>query len=195
MCRFIESIRFEKGQYQLLEYHQKRVNSTFQQFFPDTSPLKLRDVLPDLSHGESHKVRVVYGRKVYNISQAPYQMAPIASFQLVRADTVSYNFKFHDRSQMDRLKEASRADEIIMVKNGLLTDASYANLAFFDGSRWFTPDTFLLNGVQRQYLIDTGQITEKPIRPEDLQHFEKFCLINAMLQLEELMFTMDAISH
>ena len=59
------------------------------------------------------------------------------------------------------------------------------NVAFFDGRKYVTPDTFLLNGTRRQYLLGTGVLTECRITPSDLGGFERVVLINAMLGIED----------
>jgi 4-amino-4-deoxychorismate lyase len=77
-------------------------------------------------------------------------------------------------------------DEIILVKNGLITDTSYSNLAFFDGVQWYTPEHPLLNGVRRQALLKQKRVREKRITPDELGSFVKLSLINAMLDLGEV---------
>ena len=76
-------------------------------------------------------------------------------------------------------------DDIIIVKDGLITDASYANLIFWDGENWFTPNTPLLKGVQREKLLKDGLIQEKEIKPSDLASYQKVALINAMLDFKD----------
>jgi 4-amino-4-deoxychorismate lyase len=76
------------------------------------------------------------------------------------------------------------ADEILIIKNGFVTDTSFSNIVFFDGIKWITPSTYLLNGTQRQQLLQQGAIIEEEIRPSDLKHFRFAKLINAMLDLE-----------
>lgn len=66
-----------------------------------------------------------------------------------------------------------------------ITDTSYSNVAFFDGRKYVTPDTFLLNGTRRQYLLGAGVLTERRITPSDLGGFERVVLINAMLGIED----------
>ena len=39
-------------------------------------------------------------------------------------------------------------DEILITRNGLLTDTSIANIALFNGKEWHTPKHPLLKGVQ-----------------------------------------------
>jgi 4-amino-4-deoxychorismate lyase len=76
------------------------------------------------------------------------------------------------------------ADDILIIKNGFITDTSFSNIAFFDGTQWFTPFTYLLNGTQRQHLLRQGAIVETEITPSDLKQFRYAKLINAMLDLE-----------
>jgi 4-amino-4-deoxychorismate lyase len=73
--------------------------------------------------------------------------------------------------------------DVLIVKNGLITDTSFANIAFSDGNKWYTPDTPLLKGTQRAYYLAQGILTERRISPADLRGFTKARLINAMLDL------------
>jgi len=66
-----------------------------------------------------------------------------------------------------------------------VSDSFYANTAFWDGRAWSTPDTPLLAGTMRAYLLDQGLLREERIRPEDLGKFLKVRLINAMNDLQE----------
>jgi len=67
-----------------------------------------------------------------------------------------------------------------------VTDSFAANLLFFDGETWVTPDSPLLKGTKRQFLIDQGIIFEKKIREEDIRNYLKVGLINAMIGFEEM---------
>ena len=75
--------------------------------------------------------------------------------------------------------------EVIFLKNGKVTDSSYANIIFFDGKQWLTPSTFLLNGTCRQRLLNEGKITESPIHYTDIRDFQQIGFINAMLDMGE----------
>jgi len=75
-------------------------------------------------------------------------------------------------------------DEILIIKQNLITDTSFSNITFFDGTRWITPSSPLLAGTMRSFLIQKQVIVEKEIRVTDLKDFEKARLINAMLPFE-----------
>ena len=94
----------------------------------------------------------------------------IRSLRLVAADDeLDYHLKYADRSALARLlQRRDDCDEILIVRDGAITDTSYSNVAFFDGRKYVTPDTFLLNGTRRQYLLGTGVLTERRITPSDL---------------------------
>jgi 4-amino-4-deoxychorismate lyase len=96
---------------------------------------------------------------------------------------LNYNYKFQERTALQSLlKKAESAgfDDALIVKNGLITDTTIANIAFFDGTRWLTPALPLLQGTARARLLRSGLITPKQIAPEELEQFSHFALMNAL---------------
>ena len=69
-------------------------------------------------------------------------------------------------------------DDILIVKNGLLTDTSIANIALYDGNDWYTPLHPLLKGTKRAELLDKGVLKEKEIKYHTATH-----LLNAALKV------------
>jgi len=183
---FLETIRFDAGQFHLLGLHQARVDRTFAAFYPGGRPHRLVELLPKNIGDGRHKCRFLYDDQSFTIESAPYQSRIIKTVKLVNADHLDYSFKFADRSELNELVAQAGTDDIILVKNGLVTDASYANLACFDGENWWTPDQPLLAGVKRAHLIEKGDLKTRTIHPADLLQFRKICLINAMLDLDEV---------
>ena len=55
------------------------------------------------------------------------------------------------------------------------------NVVFGDGASWITPETFLLPGTKRAFLLSRGDIRECSVRAEDIGKFRFCSLINAML--------------
>ena len=84
------------------------------------------------------------------------------------------------------MKLKSKADEIIIVKNNHLTDTSYSNVLFKKGKEWFTPKTYLLNGVQRQNLLKNKKIKEAEITLQNLKEYSHFQIINAMNDFDDM---------
>lgn len=187
MSRFIESIRIEDCKTLLLDFHQKRVNDTFSNFGLNDS-INLAKIFKKLDLDEEgfFKLRLVYDlNKNYSNQLIPYALPEVDSFALVEANQLDYSFKFEDRKELDRLKIQSKAEEIIIVKNHHITDTSISNLVFLKNKIWYTPDTFLLNGVMRQHLLSTKKIKETSITLSNLTDFSHFRMINAMNTLED----------
>ena len=84
------------------------------------------------------------------------------------------------------LAQKGDCDEILIIKNGYVTDCSIGNLIFRQGTQWFTPDTPLLEGTQRAKLLTQGRIKVRSILATDLHLFEEVRLINALNGLEEI---------
>jgi len=167
--------------------HEARLQRTRQHFFPGAPPtLPLEDWLPVPAACQTglFKCRVIYAEALLQAEFFPYAPRPIHSLKLVADEAIDYPWKYEDRSALERLfAQKGTCDDILIVKNGLLTDSSYSNLAFYDGSAWFTPETPLLQGVQRERLLREGRIIPASIRVEDLNGFSQIALINAMLEL------------
>ena len=187
MSQFIESIKVEDTEIFLLDQHQKRVNETFSYFGKEVS-INIGEIFKSLKHDEDglYKFRITYDLTgKYRTQMIPYAMSEIANFQLVENNSYDYSFKFEDRKDLEKMKILSKAAEIIIVKNNHITDSSYSNLLFKKGKDWFTPKTFLLNGVQRQHLLKTKKIKEAEITLQNLSEYSHFQLINALNNLDD----------
>jgi len=133
-----------------------------------------------------YKCRILYSSENLEISIAPYTPRKIASVRLVFDDDIDYSHKYTDRTELDRLfARRGDADMILIVNKGRITDTTFSNVALFDGADWIVPDTYLLPGTMRQYLLDTGMVRPSPVSPEDLHRYEKISFINALLELGE----------
>ncbi|MGB6094176.1 MAG: aminotransferase class IV [Moheibacter sp.] len=187
MFRLIESICVIDGKVRNLNYHQKRMDHSVFGCFEIKNKLKLADLISEIrfpAEGK-FKLRILYSEKIESIRLISYLPRIIRSFQLISDDQISYNYKNEDRSDFEYLMNATDADEIIIVKNGLITDSSFSNLIFFDGQKWLTPAHPLLKGTMRSFLIDNHEIEEAEIRVDDLKKFNSFKLINSMLSPDE----------
>ncbi len=187
MSRFIETIKLLDGHFYLLEYHQKRVEQSIAHFSKKTSAFDLKSYLAeqDVPAQGLYKCRIIYEEHIISVEFLPYSIKPINSLKIVHSDSIQYPFKFEQRDLLTRLyNKRGDCDDIIIVKQNQVTDASYANLVFFNGKEWFTPTSYLLNGIIRQYLLDQEIIRSTEISLEDIPKFEKVRLINSMLRFE-----------
>ncbi len=187
MPRFIETIKLLDGQLYNMNYHQQRMDRTVYHFFHSKVEVDLRHHLShfNLPQKGFFKCRIIYERKILSLRILPYTIKPIMSLKVVEANEIQYKHKLEDREELTSLfDKRENCDEVIIVKNNRVTDASYANLAFKRDDKWFTPITCLLNGTMRQNLIDQRKIKPKTISIDDIGRFEKVKLINSMLGFE-----------
>lgn len=185
---FLETIRLEEGRFPFLPYHQNRFDRTRRHFCMDDKPLSLADHLeipPEYQTG-LYKVRVIYRCGIEDVSCQPYTIRPVKTLKLVQANHINYEYKYENRSEIESLfAERGEFDDILMVKNGLLTDTSYANIILSDGQYWYTPARPLMQGTCRARLLESGRIIPTDIYAEHLHDFQEIRLINSMMNFEE----------
>ena len=188
MSLFIESICLINGKLRNLDLHQARFNRTRAIHFPNAERLNLNSIIqiPENLTEEKYKVRVVYGLRIELIEFVIYEQKKINSIQLFNIDSkMNYSYKSTDRSLFSDLIKQVNCDDLVLVQNDKITDATYSNLIFFNGIEWHTPTTYLLPGVMRQHLLNEGIIKEKDIRISDLHKYISFKRINAMMDFDE----------
>ena len=183
--QLLETIRIQNGRPQHLFYHQQRVDDTLKQLgYSCHYDLAVLINPPD---NRLYRCRIIYDAESIAIEYIPYQKRTIRKLQLVQADELDYALKYADRSALDSLLlQKGDADDILIVKDNLVTDTSIANIAFFDGRRWLTPRHPLLKGTTRARLLDEKKIFESEIHPHDLNKFSHYALLNAMIGFEEI---------
>ncbi len=185
MSRFLETIKLLDGEFYNLEYHQQRLSNTCSHFKLVNFNLHLFLKDQAIPRKGLYKCRIVYGADGVKFECIPYHAKSVKSLKLVESDSIDYQFKSEDRTEMNQLfNQRGDADDVIIIKNGLITDSSYANLLFWDGKNWFTPEEPLLKGTQRAFLIQTELVKQSIISTTDLRKFEKVKLINSMLGMQ-----------
>lgn len=187
MCHLIESLLVENKEIKRIEYHNKRLNEALKNYLGKDIKINLSDhiSLPEDITDERYKCRVIFNEGIFQTEFALYIPREIKSCKIVYCDTVDYTYKTTNREELNRLyNQRGDCDDIIIIKNGFVTDSFSSNIIFFNGSEWSTSDTPLLKGTQRQYLLDKGFIKEERITEKDIQKYSKLRLINAMLDFE-----------
>lgn len=104
---------------------------------------------------------------------------------VIRDDAIDYSYKYTDRSRLNILLRDSGCDEIVIVRRGLVTDASAFNLVFESADGLFTPAGPLLAGTKRQELLERGLIAARRIEAQELGDYLNVRFINAMTDLKE----------
>lgn len=199
MCQLVESLKLKDGVIQHISYHQNRLDWAMDELFPEAKKIDLAGIIsiPENCRSGIYKVRVLYSRSVDKIEIEPYVFRKIESLKIVHHESIDYHLKYSDRQILNELfAMRGNCDDIIVIKNGFVTDSFAANLLFFDGKNWLTPETPLLKGTKRQYLLDQGIISEKEIREVDIKSYQKVGLVNAMIGFEEMpVIKMDKIIY
>jgi len=186
MCLLIETISCVDGKLQNLFWHTVRVNKSRGALFNSKNKLSLDNTaIPDFVKKGKWKCRLIYNEKMHGVSFEPYKVRKVYTLKVVESD-IKYCHKFEDRTVIDSLyQQKGDADEILIIKNGLVTDTSIANVLLFDGLDWVTPEMPLLEGTMRAELISKKVVTTKRIAQKDLLSYQKIMLINAMNPFDE----------
>jgi len=186
MYPFFESIRLLDGAPENLSYHQARVNRTISDHRGTTLDLELLRQKENFPAQGLYKWRVSYNTQGDTVSIIEaYTAQHPTEIKLMEADHIIYRYKYENRETIHQLLSQSGASDIIMVQEGLLTDTSYANLAFFNGVEWHTPKKPMLEGTQRAKLIDHAVLIEKDIYIDQLNQYLNFKRINAMMTWDD----------
>jgi 4-amino-4-deoxychorismate lyase len=189
MSQYLESIRIEQGKASLIAYHQARVERTLGQYgdvkldlYQAFAKLKITDT------NLVYKWRIIYGSDaMYTSSLTPYTVKSIRSLALVES-TLDYSYKYADRATLDHLYDTRQnCDDILILKNGLVTDTSYGNVAFYAQGKWHTPATPLLAGCQRSQLLESGCLYQAVISIDDYKTYSHISIFNAMIPLGRIL--------
>ncbi|MEZ5198079.1 MAG: aminotransferase class IV [Bacteroidales bacterium] len=183
MCQLFETLKVQDRQIQNAAYHNARFNQTRKELFGINDIISLEDVIeiPDHCDDKVYKCRVIYSKEILKIEFELYKPKTINSLKIIEVRDFDYRYKYYDRSGIEELfKLRGKCDDILVIRNGFVTDTSYANIVFCDGNNWVTPSTPLLPGTQRNRLLSEQKIVEREIKSDDLQLFKKAKIINAL---------------
>jgi 4-amino-4-deoxychorismate lyase len=187
MSLLIESIKLLDGNFYNISHHEERMNRSLKMLCGVEERFDLTRFLQKVDNPSEglYKCRITYDENVQDIEFLPYVPKPVTSLRVVEHDRINYEFKYKDRSLLDRLYGLRKGcDDILIVRQGLVTDSSYSNVVFKRKNKWYTPWSALLKGTMRQTLIQKNLIHEEDIHVEDIAAFESCKLINALLEFD-----------
>lgn len=188
MYPLFETICIKDGVIQNLEWHQKRYERSYQSFYSKKAPETLFEgVAVPLEFSTSIcKLRISYNEFFKKIEFEESTFVIGKTLKLVQVEQIDYSLKYTDRDQLKLLfAQRGDCDDVLISKNGMITDTAYANIVFTDGTKWFTPTTPLLEGTCRERLLAENSIETADISIKDLKQYVGFNLINAMNNLEK----------
>jgi len=176
----LETIKIEGGQACHLAYHQKRFDLSRKNLFGKTDSIDLSTRLTPPSKA-LYRCRIIYDTEIHSLEYLPYREKEIRHLKIV-ASEIDYRYKYAQRETFDTLLKAHPdADDILIEKEGYITDTTVANIAFYDGTTWFTPESPLLYGTTRARLIDEGLLKTRAIKSTELHTYTHVALMNAMI--------------
>ena len=185
----LESIRLQDGQFDLIGLHEARIKRSLEMLSSNPEPsFQLENYLRTFPVPETglFKCRMLYGSGFSEPEYIPYQKRNIQSLRLVEDKGIDYDFKYAKRHDLDWIfHQRGTCDDVLMMRNGRVTDTTYCNIAFRKGNEWFTPEHPLLAGVRRESLLQAGVLQTFPGKVETLHEFETFKLFNALINWDE----------
>lgn len=184
MYPLFETILIENRTPRNLFWHQQRVVRSFRKLDYEAQPPDLEKIIeiPDwIDPKKTYRLRINYNDLSFESVFTEYLPRPIDTLKMVHSQDISYDLKFSDRFGLNNLyQRRESADDVLIVKNGIITDTSVANIVFWDGMTWVTPANPLLMGTARSRLLAEGLITEQSISVDMLNRFLGWNVINAL---------------
>ncbi len=186
---FFETLKIENGKIFHIKYHQKRYEDLLSSF-GFTKYENLQDYITPPS-SDLYRCKLIYTLEAnthsIRVEYFSYHKKKVETLQVVYDDVIEYKYKATNRDSIDRLYALrGGADDILIVKNGYITDTSIANIAFYHDGKWITPKKPLLPGTTRARLLESGEISEEDIRVKDIENISKIALLNAMIEFDIL---------
>ena len=184
--RFLETIKIVDGEIFNLEYHQKRYEGVLEAL----GVKEIQNLAEYINPPEwgLYRCRLVYDTDDIEVTFHEYKKRDITTLKLIFENEIEYTHKSTSREKIDALFQMrEEGDDILIIKDLLVTDTSIANIAFeTSGGEWITPKNPLLKGTTRARLLDEGKLKEADIRVHELRSFTKVALLNAMIDFDVL---------
>ncbi len=179
--KYFETIKCEDFEVFNLDYHQKRVANTI------GLNINLQEYINPISE-ELLRCKLIYDENgVVDVLYFPYKKREIKSFKIIFDNEIEYSKKYLNRTKLDELYEKrDDCDEVIIIKNEIVTDTTIANIAIFYENFWITSKNCLLDGTTRAKLLEEKKLFEKDITLDMLKNASKVALMNAMIGFDEI---------
>jgi len=184
----IETIRIQTGRVRHIEYHNQRCNTSRKTLFGLKDKIDLRQYIDTAqAMSDETKCRITYDEKIKKVEYLTYSMKPIHSLALIEVGDLDYTHKYADRTKLEEIfDQKGDNDDILMTRNGLLTDTYYCNVSLLKEGKWYTPKSPLLQGTTRARLIKKGKIIPMDIHKDEMQEFSQLSIFNAMIPFKKL---------
>jgi len=198
MFPLFESLCVQDGNVLNKEWHHRRFEKAYRYLFGHPPTFELLDgiALPYQYRHGTVKLRIHYNEKERKLHFENYSPKNIQSLKVVTANHLDYSHKYSDRKKLDDLfSQREHCDDVLIVRQGWLTDSSYANVVLYDGNKWWTPQRPLLEGTCRARLLAAGAIHETALQLADLKNFKGLKLINALRGMNQPMISVNRLLY
>lgn len=188
MSLLVESIKILNGRCYLLALHEARMRKAQSELYGIKASINLHKYIqiPDVFKQGLIKCRIMYDAQIRDVQFLHYSVRTIQNAKLVVSSDVNYPYKFVLRPSLDALYALrENCDEIIIIKNGLVTDAYYYNLVFEKENQFYTPAIPLLHGIQRENLLTSNKIISTDVPVDHIHDYERIHFINALTRINE----------
>lgn len=195
MYRFLETMLWDGSRIKYLNYHLDRIIHSLE--FDSKKDFKtahtrfqeIQDIIHEYAFplNDSSRVRILYDSDGFEIEVLKFAPSFPGSFKCIEIDPAfDYSFKYANRERLDHAFEnRGEADEVILLKNGWVTDTSKANLAFRKNGIWYTPYFPLLAGTTWKRLIRERAILPRPIHIDQVNLFDSLRSFNALHEFQD----------
>lgn len=187
MSLLIESIKLLDGKFFNLRFHEQRMRKSLFVVSGVDQPVQIERYLRDCTIPQSglFKCRILYDARAGETTFSLYTPRTVKTLKIVEGGDIAYPLKYADRSSIERLfYQREHCDDVMIIRNGKVTDCSYSNVAFRKGNAWYTSDSPLLEGTQRAKLLEENKIQAREIQVRDIRSFDGVRIINAMLEFD-----------
>lgn len=188
MYLLFETICIQNGAIQNRRYHENRFLKSYTTYYNKTPSFGIFDFvkLSSLKPNIKYKLKIRYNERESDWVISEYLNKIPVRLQVVIDNQISYRIKFLDRKKLNELHDKrNNAEDVLILKKGLVTDASYANIILKKDNLIATPKEPLLKGTCRSRIIKEFAIEQKDIKLHQIHHFTHFQLINAMNDYDE----------
>lgn len=181
----LETIRCENGVALHLSYHQARLDQSLRTL-NCTHTYDLKSLITPPICG-TYRCRFLYDETTYTVEFHPYVPRTFTSLKLIHSNMIEYPLKYAHREALNTLFELrGECDDILIVKNGLLSDTTIANIALKIDGQWLTPISPLLFGTTRERLIQEKYLLPSSLTPDDIARATNIAIMNAMVGFIEV---------
>ena len=190
----LETMRFYKGQLHQVQHHLDRMALAAQHFGFVFNRFEIEQQLQEqsLTWGQgAQRIRLLLEKngqiklEHFDLSASP-EVAQVqwAATAFEMADSEFVRFKTTHRAHYDFYSPTNPAifDTLLYNHHGEITEFTRGNIALFLDGVWYTPPLScgLLNGIERQVLLDKGLLKERKLYRKDLEQAQGMAFMNSL---------------